>query len=121
MTAWSGIKRCGAAMAMGFNAARNIHQQLLEKLTGKEPVFVEFPEVPPMIGLAIGKKAVSYSPQEGTESGEHVMKMFFGDDLGFTSKYSISMFNIETLSKLISVCWNYLKLSESAEVVNIDV
>lgn len=81
-------------MAMGFNAATNIHQQILEKLTGKEPKFVEFPEVPPMIGLAIGKKAVSYSPGEGTDSGEHVMKMFFGDDLGFTSKYSSSIFAI---------------------------
>lgn len=38
-----------------------------------------------MMGLAVGKKAASYSPQTGTTSGEDVMKMFFGDDLGFTS------------------------------------
>lgn len=90
IAAWSGIKRCGAAMAMGFNAATNIHQQLLETIVGKKPDFVKFPDVPPMIGLAVGKKAVSYSPSQGVESGEKVMEMFFGDDLGFTSKFSAS-------------------------------
>lgn len=38
-----------------------------------------------MMGLAVGKKAASYSPHTGTASGEDVMGMFFGDDLGFTS------------------------------------
>ncbi|TAQ90088.1 hypothetical protein B7494_g1607 [Chlorociboria aeruginascens] len=82
---WSGIKRCGAAMAMGHNAAINIHQRMVEKMTGKEPNFVEFPEVPPMIALAIGKQAVLYGPEGDTTSGEDAMEMMFGNDLGLKS------------------------------------
>jgi NADH dehydrogenase FAD-containing subunit len=88
LVSWSGIKRCGAAMAMGHNAAFNIHQQLLEARTGKKAEFIEFPELPPMIALAVGKKAISYSPNAGTEEGAEVMKNFFGDDLGLKSKWS---------------------------------
>lgn len=40
-----------------------------------------------MMALAVGKKAVSYSPQAGTKSGEDVLKACFGDDLGFTSTH----------------------------------
>jgi NADH dehydrogenase FAD-containing subunit len=89
--AWSGIKRCGAAMAMGHIAAVNIHQQLHKAKFGTEPKFVEFPEVPPMIALAIGKQAVVYGQGVGTTWGEDLMKMFFGEDLGFTSKYFVLM------------------------------
>jgi NADH dehydrogenase FAD-containing subunit len=88
LVSWSGIKRCGAAMAMGHNAAFNIHQQVLEARTGKKVEFIEFPEVPPMIALAVGKKAISYSPTAGTEEGVEVMRSFFGDDLGLKSKWS---------------------------------
>jgi NADH dehydrogenase FAD-containing subunit len=88
LVSWSGIKRCGAAMAMGHNAAFNIHQQLLEARTGKKPEFIEFPEVPPMIALAVGQKAISYSPGAGTEEGGKVMRSFFGEDLGLKSKWS---------------------------------
>lgn len=84
---WSGIKRCGAAMHMGYFAANNIHQQMQKKVTGREPTLLELDEIPPMIGLAVGKKAVSYWPQAGMASGEDVMKAFFGDDLGFSSEY----------------------------------
>lgn len=35
-----------------------------------------------MISLVVGKKAILYSPSEGTQSGAEVMKNFFGDDLG---------------------------------------
>lgn len=84
---WSGIKRCGAAMHMGYYAANNIHQQMRQKLVpGAEPALLELEEIPPMIGLAVGKKAVSYWPQAGMSSGEDVMKLFFGDDLGFESE-----------------------------------
>ncbi|KXX79674.1 Apoptosis-inducing factor 2 [Madurella mycetomatis] len=89
---WSGIKRCGAAMHMGYFAANNIHQQMQKKVAGRKPTFLELDEIPPMIGLAVGKKAVSYWPQAGMASGEDVMKAFFGDDLGF------------------SICWNHLGL-----------
>ncbi|KAJ0122719.1 oxidoreductase [Diaporthe amygdali] len=91
---WSGIKRCGGAMHMGFFAAHNIHELVLEKLTGAAPKFRELDEVPPMIGLAVGKKAMSYGPDQGVCAGEDVMKVFFGDDLGW------------------SICWNYMKLGE---------
>jgi hypothetical protein len=46
LVSWSGIKRCGAAMAMGHNAAFNIRQQLLEARTVKKAEFIEFPEIP---------------------------------------------------------------------------
>ncbi|CZR68822.1 related to pyridine nucleotide-disulphide oxidoreductase AMID-like [Phialocephala subalpina] len=89
---WSGIKRCGAAMAMGHIAATNVYQQLLQKKFGSEPKFAEFPEVPPMIALAVGKQAVLYGEKEGTTWGEDKMDMMFGSDLGW------------------SICWNYLRL-----------
>ncbi|KAL2258369.1 hypothetical protein VTK26DRAFT_8344 [Humicola hyalothermophila] len=91
---WSGIKRCGAAMHMGYYAATNIHQRMQEKLAGKEPSFLELDEIPPMIGLAVGKQAVAYWPEGGLTSGEDVLKAFFNDDLGF------------------SICWNHLRLGE---------
>lgn len=84
---WSGIKRCGGAMHMGFFAAHNIHELVLQRMHGAEPKFQELAEVAPMIGLAVGKKAVSYGPAQGVLSGEDVMKAFFGNDLGFDSKY----------------------------------
>jgi hypothetical protein len=87
---WSGIKRCGGAMHGGHLVARNIHQSVLRDLCGYEPQFEKLPDpVPPMIGLAVGKNAVGYSPATGVSSGEEVMKMFFGDDLGFTSKSAL--------------------------------
>jgi hypothetical protein len=86
---WSGIKRCGAAMHMGYLAAHNIHQLMQQRLKNVEPDFVELEEVPPMIGLAVGKKAVAYWPEAGMTSGEDVLKTFFGDDLGFSSKSPI--------------------------------
>lgn len=93
IAAWSGIKRCGAAMYMGHNAAVNIHQQLRQKHFGKVPKFIEIPEVPPMIALAVGNKAVLYGSEDGTTWGEDKMEMMFGNDLGFTSKYRIRYFD----------------------------
>ncbi|EOD50006.1 putative pyridine nucleotide-disulfide protein [Neofusicoccum parvum UCRNP2] len=89
---WSGIKRCGAAMHMGQYTAQNIHQQLLKEVYGNEPSFKELGEIPPMIGLAVGKKAVVYDPDEGTDDGEHLLKSYFGQDLGH------------------QICWNYMQL-----------
>lgn len=86
MVKWSGIKRCGGAMHMGYFAANNIHQRVLQKTPGTEAKFLELDEIPPMIGLAVGKKAMSYWPEGGVNSGEDVAKLFFGDDLGFTSE-----------------------------------
>ncbi|KAK4445071.1 apoptosis-inducing factor 2 [Podospora aff. communis PSN243] len=97
---WSGIKRCGGAMHMGYLAAHNIHQLMRQRLNGSEPVFKKLDEIPPMIGLAVGKSAVAYWPEGGMTSGEDVLKAFFGDDLGF------------------SICWSHLQLGWSkGEVV----
>jgi len=73
---------------MGHYAAINIHQQMLANTTGSVPKFSEIAEYQPMIALAVGNKAVGYSPDAGTTSGEALMKMMFGDDLGFSSKLS---------------------------------
>jgi hypothetical protein len=75
-------------MAMGHNAAFNIHQQMLESQFGHRPGFTEFPEVPSTIALAVGKKAILYNPSGGAQSGAEVMKNFFGDDLGLKSMNS---------------------------------
>jgi NADH dehydrogenase FAD-containing subunit len=97
---WSGIKRCGAAMHMGYFAAHNIHELILEKLNGTAPKFLELGEVPPMIGLAVGKKAMSYSPSQGVDSGEEVMRAYFGDDLGF------------------DICWRHMRLGQEPGLPN---
>lgn len=72
-------------MHSGHYAAQNIHKFVLKKHVGQEPKFAELQEVPPMIGLAVGKTAVASGP-EGTVFGEDVMQAYFKHDLGFTSK-----------------------------------
>ncbi|KAH6623791.1 hypothetical protein F5144DRAFT_371824 [Chaetomium tenue] len=100
---WSGIKRCGGAMHMGYYAAHNIHQHMQMQMQtqtqthtqtqtqtsdkDKEAKLLTLDEIPPMIGLAVGKKAVTYWPEAGVTAGEEVMKTFFGEDLGFASEY----------------------------------
>lgn len=83
---WSGIKRCGGAMHQGHYAGLNIHQIILQEMQGKEPVFSTISPVPPMIGLAVGKNALSYGG-EGMKHGKEVMRVFFEEDLGFRSKF----------------------------------
>jgi hypothetical protein len=61
---------------------------MIQRLLGTTPIFLELAEIPPMIGLAVGKKAMSYWPEGGTDFGETVMEQFFGDDLGFTSEFT---------------------------------
>lgn len=84
---WSGVKRCGAAMHHGHYVAMNIHKRIIEQRTGQCPKFNEMGEVPPMMGLAVGKKAVAYSPGSGTTYGEDVAHAYFRDDLGWGSKF----------------------------------
>ena len=86
LVAWSGIKRCGAAIAMGTRAADNIFQQMLFDLHGIQPKITPWPEVQPMIALAVGKKAVVCDPVGGIRCSEEQMKIFFGEDLGFKRK-----------------------------------
>lgn len=87
---WSGIKRCGGAMHEGKYAGWNIHQMMLRDLQGKEPTFNELNPIPPMIGLAVGKNALSYGG-EGMKHGKQVMEWFFEEDLGFRSKSRIHL------------------------------
>ncbi|KAF1816808.1 pyridine nucleotide-disulfide oxidoreductase AMID-like protein [Eremomyces bilateralis CBS 781.70] len=89
MIAWSGIKRCGAAMFAGAISASNIYQQMVQKHNGTEPKFDELPPIPPMIALAVGATAVAYHPDTGLKYGDEVMQNFFQDDLGFNICYNI--------------------------------
>ncbi|ETS83918.1 hypothetical protein PFICI_05794 [Pestalotiopsis fici W106-1] len=91
---WSGIKRCGSAMHQGKLTGLNIHQIMQQQLLGTEPKLNTIDEVPPMIGLAVGKSAVSYGP-DGMSSGPQVMQLFFEEDLGFR------------------ICWDHLRLGGS--------
>lgn len=84
---WSGIKRCGGAMHMGYHAAINVHQSILSRaLPGREPAWLEISEFLPRIGLAVGKKAVAVTPDGPVIHGEDVMEAYFGDNLGLSSK-----------------------------------
>lgn len=78
-------------MAMGHIAAVNIHQQLLQSKFEIEPKFEEFPEVPPMIALAVGKQAITFGGKDGVTWGEDDMEMIFGNDLAYQSEF---MFNV---------------------------
>lgn len=70
----------------GHYSAYNIHQSVVESTVGQKAVFKELQEVPPMIGLAVGKQAVASGPEVETVWGEEVLKLYFKHDLGFTSK-----------------------------------
>jgi hypothetical protein len=91
---WSGIKRCGSAMHQGKFAGLNIFQLIERDLSGKEPQYNELDEVPPMIGLAVGKQAVAYGP-DGMSMGKEVMQVYFEEDLG------------------LRICWDHLRLGGS--------
>ncbi|RGP64181.1 apoptosis-inducing factor 2 [Fusarium longipes] len=92
ITKWPGIKRCGGAMHHGHYVALNIHQSILSQRAGHVPSYKEIAVYPPVIGLAVGKKAVASSPDTGTTAGEDVLQSCFRDDLGWT------------------ICWNYMQL-----------
>ncbi|KAJ2898945.1 oxidoreductase OXR1 [Zalerion maritima] len=95
---WTGIKRCGTAMYMGTFVANNIFRRIQRTMGKKEEdilKLLELAEIPPMIGVAVGKKGVSYWPGQGTVAGEEVMEQMFRDDLGFT------------------ICWNHMMLGIS--------
>ena len=88
MARWSGIKRCGGAMHMGYHAAINIHQLILAGLQpGYKPSFLELGEFDARMGLAIGTKAVAVAAGGPVASGEDVMEVYFGDNLGLSSEF----------------------------------
>ncbi|WXC47458.1 hypothetical protein QX201_007176 [Fusarium graminearum] len=90
ITRWPGIKRCGGAMHQGHYVALNIHQNILSQRAGHIPSHKEIAVYPPVIGLAVGKKAVASSPDTGTTAGEDVLQSCFRDDLGWTSKFCLA-------------------------------
>lgn len=89
IASWPGIKRCGGAMLHGHFAATNVHQLMLSESIGSKPEFMALQVAPPVIGLALGKTAVTYNQIEGTRSGEDLMASMFGEDMGNTGMYSL--------------------------------
>ncbi|KFY34951.1 hypothetical protein V494_06326 [Pseudogymnoascus sp. VKM F-4513 (FW-928)] len=95
--AWTGIKRCGAAMFFAQIAIANMHQLMLEAEGSAEAKLVDAPSVEPMIALAVGKQAATYYA-DNVAAGEEQLKASFGEDLGLT------------------VVWKYMKLGEAFEM-----
>ena len=79
-------------MAMAKIAAINVYSSILSTEDPTRPLVLgEFPEVPPMMGLAVGKKAIGYGGPDseyGIKFGEDVMADLFGKDLAWTSACS---------------------------------
>lgn len=67
-------------MRGGHLVAMNIHQQVLQEVIGHTPEYGQLVDIPPMIVMAVGKKAVASGPH-GTSSGTDVMEKFFKNDL----------------------------------------
>jgi len=89
------IKRCSGAMHMGQLVAQNVHQRIIQKLTGREPTMRDLEEFPPMIAVAVAKSAVAYAPQTGVEWGGDVLQAYFGDDMALSCEFhhqSLSIF-----------------------------
>lgn len=114
LASWPGIKRCGGAMLHGNYAATNAHQLMLSECIGSKPEFMSLQVSPPMIGLCLGKTAVTYTSIEGTRSGEDLMASMFGDDMGNTSMYKFSPGRMMK-SNVYAVCWNWMRLSEPCQ------
>lgn len=73
-------------MHMGHYAGINLHQHMLAECGGG-PNFTMLQPFPDVIGLALGKKAVTWTPEEGTRYGKDLMADLFGDDMGNASRY----------------------------------
>lgn len=74
-------------MHMGQLVAQNVHQRVVQKLTGREPTMKDLEEFPPMIAVAVAKSAVSYAPQTGVMWGGDVLKAYFGEDMAFSCEF----------------------------------
>lgn len=100
----------------GHYIAYNIHQSVLKQVVDHQPKFQELQEIPPMIGLAVGKNAVAYGPDVGVVTGPEVMEAYFRNDLGWASKLSARLlfFNLSCYFNLLMngaiVCWDYMQL-----------
>ncbi|KAI5307504.1 hypothetical protein KEM55_008125, partial [Ascosphaera atra] len=94
---WSGTKRAGGAMHHGHFSARNIHQDMLQKLHGTKPELSELQVAEPGLCVAVGKKAAAYSETYGLQEGVETLKSYFEDDLGF------------------GICWRHMGLGNKPE------
>jgi hypothetical protein len=94
---------------MGHYAGYNIHQLMLAECVGSKPVFQELQEIPPMIGLCLGKTAVSYHPVDGVKEGEDILMSMFGDDMAYKGMFPRA---VNASANVGPVCWNYMRLSE---------
>lgn len=102
-------------MHMGHYAATNIHGHMLAECGGGKPKFLTLSPFPSMMGLALGKKAVTYNPTDGTRDGEDLMASMFGEDMGNTGKWFACPGPSPMLIS-IAVCWNYMRLREPCQV-----
>lgn len=74
-------------MHMGQLVAQNVHQRIIQKLTGKEPAMKSLEKFPSMIAVALAKTAVAYAPHTGTSWGSDVLRTYFGDDMAFSCEF----------------------------------
>jgi hypothetical protein len=84
-------------MHMGHYAALNIHQQMLAECSGEKPSLKTLNPSPAVIGLALGTKAVSYTPDEGTRHGEELLVSLFGEDMANTSKFTETVLSAQAI------------------------
>lgn len=109
-------------MHHGHYIAQNIHQSIMRDAISHEPKFQELVEAPPMIGLAVGKKAVAYGPEVGTSSGTDVMEAYFRNDLGFGSKFDLSpMILVEPMTDLFSLLGLHAAWKEASYCLGIEL
>lgn len=74
-------------MHMGHFAGHNLYEQMMAASVGGKPDVKKLNAFPNVIGLALGNKAVSWTPDEGTKHGAELMTSLFGEDMGNTSKH----------------------------------
>lgn len=91
---------------MGQCAAVNILQLMAaaskQRKEGEKFDLYDYPEVPPMMALALGSTAVTYHPDMGVSGGAEAYKTSFGTDLGLSSKFQPSMLVISYRISLVS-------------------
>lgn len=104
---------------MGYAAATNIYQQILEKEINQKPKFLEIEQFDNRMALAVGKEAVVYAPGHGLNWGKASMDRFFGDDLGYSSTLNLMSLLIHLFWLTIdTVAWDRLGLgSERANKI----
>ncbi|OQD68401.1 hypothetical protein PENDEC_c036G00857 [Penicillium decumbens] len=89
LAAWNGIKRCRRAMHMDHYAGNNFYLHMLAECGAGQPSFITLGPFPNVIGLALGHKAVSWTPDEDTRHGKGLLTSLFGEDMGKTSRSAL--------------------------------